>query len=110
MNWGLLGPTDAVDDVVDVRTSRRRLNLAYHRNDGHVYQQGFGDRSQFLPERTLQVFEADLHGVVAGDRLHTAAKQAHRHRHSTRSSSHCECRIGIFTTAAPTASARTTAR
>ena len=56
----------------------RRFNLAYHRNDGHVLPTEFSDRSQLLPERTLQVFEADLHGVKPGDRLHTSAARAHR--------------------------------
>ena len=50
MNWGLLGPTDAVDDVVDVLDFSRRFNLAYHRNDGHIYQQGVR-RPQPVPAR-----------------------------------------------------------
>ena len=31
MNWGLLGPADAAQDVVDVLDFSRRFNLAYHR-------------------------------------------------------------------------------
>ncbi|ODU05756.1 MAG: hypothetical protein ABS81_06645 [Pseudonocardia sp. SCN 72-86] len=97
MNWGLLGPEDAVDDVVDVLDFSRRFNLAYHRNDGHMTNKEFGDRSQFLPERTLQVFEADLHGVTPGDRLHTAATKLIAQLSQYAFLAHCECRIGIHT-------------
>ncbi len=95
MNWGLLRPTDAVDDVVDVLDFSRRFNLAYHRNDGHLTNKEFGDRSQFLPERTLQVFESDLHGVVPGDRLHTAATKLVAQLSQYAFLAHCECRIGL---------------
>ena len=95
MNWGLLGPADAVDDVVDVLDFSRRFNLAYHRNDGHLANKEFGDRSQFLPERTLQVFESDLHGVVPGDRLHTAAVKLVAQLSQYAFLAHCECRVGL---------------
>ncbi|KAA9160106.1 hypothetical protein FPZ12_018615 [Amycolatopsis acidicola] len=95
MNWGLLRPGDAVEDVVDVLDFSRRFNLAYHRNDGHLTNKEFGDRSQFLPERTLQVFEADLHGVVPGDRLHTAATKLMAQLSQYAFLAHCECRIGL---------------
>jgi hypothetical protein len=97
MNWGLLGPADAVEDVVDVLDFSRRFNVAYHRNDGHVTNKEFGDRSQFLPERTLQVFESDLHGVTPGDRLHTAATKLIAQLSQYAFLAHCECRIGIHT-------------
>jgi hypothetical protein len=95
MNWGLLGPADAVQDVVDVLDFSRRFNLAYHRNDGHITNKEFGDRSQYLPERTLQVFESDLHGVVPGDRLHTAATKLVAQLSQYAFLAHCECRIGL---------------
>jgi len=41
MNWGLLGPADAAQDVVDVLDFSRRFNLAYHRNDGHITNKEF---------------------------------------------------------------------
>ncbi|SHL42763.1 hypothetical protein SAMN05443637_12839 [Pseudonocardia thermophila] len=97
MNWGLLGPADAVQDVVDVLDFSRRFNLSYHRNDGHLTNKEFGDRSQYLPERTLQVFEADLHGVTPGDRLHTAATKLIAQLSQFAFLAHCECRIGIHT-------------
>ncbi|MBJ8348830.1 hypothetical protein [Antrihabitans sp. YC2-6] len=95
MNWGLVRPGDAVEDVVDVLDFSRRFNLAYHRNDGHITNKEFGDRSQFLPERTLQVFQADLHGVVPGDRLHTAATKLVAQLSQYAFLAHCECRIGL---------------
>lgn len=95
MNWGLLGPSDAVEDVVDVLDFSRRFNLSYHRNDGHLTNKEFGDRSQYLPERTLQVFESDLHGVRKGDRLHTAATKLVAQLSQYAFLAHCECRIGL---------------
>lgn len=95
LNWGLLGPADAVDDVVDVLDFSRRFNLSYHRNDGHMTNKEFGDRSQYLPERTLQVFEADLHGVTPGDRLHSAATKLVAQLSQYAFLAHCECRIGL---------------
>jgi hypothetical protein len=95
LNWGLLGPEDAAEDVVDVLDFSRRFNLAYHRNDGHSNNKEFGDRSQLLPERTLQVFESDLHGVTAGDRLHTATVKLLAQLSQYAFLAHCECRIGI---------------
>lgn len=95
MNWGLLRPEDAVEDVLDVLDFSRRFNLAYHRNDGHSTNKEFGDRSQLLPERTLQVFEADLHGVRSGDRLHTAATKLIAQLSQYAFLAHCECRIGL---------------
>lgn len=95
MNWGLLAPEDAAEDVVDVLDFSRRFNLAYHRNDGHITNKEFGDRSQFLPERTLQVFESDLHGVTPGDRLHEATVKLLAQLSQYAFLAHCECRIGI---------------
>lgn len=95
MNWGLLRPADAVEDVVDVLAFSRRFNLAYHRNDGHRSNTDFGHRSQFLPERTLQVFEADVHGVSPGDRLHNAATKLVAQLSQYAFLVHCECRVGL---------------
>jgi hypothetical protein len=95
INWGLLRAADAVEDVVDVLDFSRRFNLSYHRNDGHLTNKEFGDRSQFLPERTLQVFESDLYGVVPGDRLHTAVTKLVAQLSQYAFLAHCECRIGL---------------
>lgn len=95
LNWGLVEPEDAAADVVDVLDFSRRFNLAYHRNDGHLTNKEFGDRSQLLPERTLQVFESDVIGVTPGDRLHTATVKLLAQLSQYAFLAHCECRIGI---------------
>lgn len=92
---GLLEPEDGVEDVATVLDFTRRFNLAYHRSDAHLTNKDFGDRSQLLPERTLQVFEADLFPVESGDRLHTAATQLMSQLAQYAFLAHCECRIGI---------------
>ena len=94
---GLLRPGDAAEDVAYVLDFVRRFNLAYHRSDAHLTNKDFGDRSQYLPERTLQVFEADLFETKPGDRLHTAATQLLSQLSQYAFLAHCECRIGIHT-------------
>lgn len=95
MTMGLLKAEDAAEDVAYVMDFTRRFNLAYHRNDAHLTNKDFGDRSQLLPERTLQVFEADLFEVTEGDRLHSAATQLISQLSQYAFLVHCECRIGI---------------
>lgn len=95
MALGLLKPEDACEDVAYLCDFTRRFNLAYHRNDAHLTNKDFGDRSQLLPERTLQVFEADLFEVREGDRLHEAATQLMSQLAQYAFLAHCECRIGI---------------
>jgi hypothetical protein len=73
LNFGMLRPEDAAADVVYVLDFYRRFKLAHQREDGHLNAREFGQRIQPLPERRLQVFHADLHRCVAGDRLHKAA-------------------------------------
>lgn len=73
INFGLLSPEDAAEDVVYVMDFWRRFRLANQREDGHLNAREFGQRAQALPERRLQVFHADLHHCSGGDRLHKAA-------------------------------------
>jgi len=73
INLGLLRPTDAVDDLIYVMDFWKRFELSWHRNDGHFLNRDYGNRSQILPERTLQMFHADLYPCEAGDELHQAA-------------------------------------
>ncbi|MGQ0700481.1 MAG: hypothetical protein ACT4PZ_19855 [Panacagrimonas sp.] len=95
MTMGLLRTQDAAEDVAFIMDFTRRFNLAYHRNDAHLTNKDFGDRSQLLPERTLQVFEADLFEVREGDRLHSAVTQLTSQLSQYAFLAHCECRIGI---------------
>jgi hypothetical protein len=96
INMGLLRPEDAVEDLIYVMDFWRRVQLAYHQNDGHQMTAEFGHRIQLLPERMLQVFEADLFPVAAGDPLHLAANKFMATVSQFQFLSHCECRIGIF--------------
>ncbi|MBV8578768.1 MAG: hypothetical protein JOZ58_27505, partial [Acetobacteraceae bacterium] len=95
INMGLLRPEDGVEDLIYVMDFWKRVQLSYHRNDGHMTNKEFGHRSQFLPERTLQVFEADLFEVSPGDKLHAAANKFMATVSQYQFLSHCECRIGI---------------
>jgi hypothetical protein len=73
LNFGLLRPEDAAEDVVYVMDFWRRFKLAQQREDAHLNAREFGQRVQLLPERRVQVFHADLHRCAAGERLHKAA-------------------------------------
>lgn len=74
INLGLLRPQDAVLDLIYVMDFWKRFQLSWHRNDGHITNKEFGHRAQFLPERQLQVFHADMFDCAAGDDLHEAAQ------------------------------------
>jgi hypothetical protein len=95
INMGMIRPEDAVDDVVYVMDCWKRMQLSYHRNDGHITNSQYGHRSQLMPERQLQVFEADLHDMTPGDALHVASSKFMATVSQYQFLSHCECRIGI---------------
>ena len=95
INMGLLRPEDGIEDLIYVMDCWKRIQLSYHRNDGHITNKEYGHRSQLLPERQLQVYEADLYDCQAGDALHTAANKYLATISAFQFLSHCECRIGI---------------
>lgn len=95
ITMGVIRPQDAYEDVLYVVDFAKRFNLAYRRNNAHVMNKDAGDRGQLLPERTLQVFEADLFDVEPGDRLHHAANQLMAQLSQYAFLAHCECRIGV---------------
>lgn len=95
MDMGMLKPTDALDDVMYVLDFAKRLNLSYHRTDAHILASDNGQRAQILPERTVQVFEADALGTKPGDRLHTAVKHFLAAISQYGFLKDCECRLGI---------------
>ena len=74
INLGLIRPQDAVEDLVYVMDFWKRFQLSWHRNNGHITNKEYGHRGQFLPERRLQVFHADMFDCKAGDELHEAAQ------------------------------------
>jgi hypothetical protein len=70
---GLLTPQDNLEDLVTVVDWWERFNRSYHRNSGHMWTYDQGDISPELPERVLQVMEADA--WQADDRLRKAASR-----------------------------------
>lgn len=74
INFGMLSPADAAEDVAYVMDFWRRFKLAQQREDGHINAREFGQRVQSLPHRRIQRFHADLKRCKSGDRLHEAAQ------------------------------------
>ncbi len=74
INWGVIKPTDAVEDVVYVLDFWKRFQLSWHRNNGNLTNKQAGHRAQILPEQRLQVFHADAYECRVGDPLHKAAQ------------------------------------
>jgi hypothetical protein len=95
IDMGMISPTDALDDVAYVLDFSRRLNLSYHRNHAHILASDANQRMQLLPERVVQVFDADAFPVKPGDRLHTAVVKFLAQISQYAFLSHCECRLGI---------------
>ena len=74
INWGVIKPTDAVQDVIYVLDFWKRFQLSWHRNNGNITNRQADHRGQILPEQKLQVFHADAFECREGDELHTAAQ------------------------------------
>lgn len=74
INFGMLAPEDAAEDVAYVMDFWRRFKLAQQREDGHLNAREFGQRVQLLPERRIQRFHAELLPCAPGDRLANAAQ------------------------------------
>jgi hypothetical protein len=70
IRMGLLGPTDNLEDLWFVADWFERFLLSYHQNSRHLWTEDAWNIAQELPERTLQVFEADAFAV--DDRLLSA--------------------------------------
>lgn len=73
LSMGMLRPQDAAEDIVYLLDFWRRFQLAWRRNDSRLSSRDYGHRAQILPDRTLEVFAADLHPCQPGDALHEAA-------------------------------------
>jgi hypothetical protein len=73
LSMGMLRPQDAAQDTVYLLDFWRRFQLAWRRNDNRLSSREYGHRAQVLPDRTLEVFAADLHPCKPGDALHEAA-------------------------------------
>lgn len=95
LDMGMLKPTDAIDDVMYVLDFTRRLNLSYHRNHAHILPTDAGLSAQLLPERQLQVFEADAWGTKPGSKLHAAVAHFLAAVSQYAFLKNSECRLGI---------------
>jgi len=95
INFGMLKPGDAYEDILYVTDFWRRFKLAHQREDGHLNASAFGQRSQPLPERRVQVFHADLHRCAPGDRLNRAAQGFLAAVSQYGFLASCECRVAI---------------
>ncbi|MSR14080.1 MAG: hypothetical protein EXR86_05820 [Gammaproteobacteria bacterium] len=74
INWGVIKPTDAFEDVAYVLDFWKRFQLSWHRNNGNLTNKQAGHRAQIMPEQRLQVFHADAYECRIGDPLHKAAQ------------------------------------
>jgi hypothetical protein len=90
---GVITPQDNLEDLCFMLEWYRRMNGAYHRNDGHLYSLDAGDIAHDHDERTLQVFEADA--FEADDRLRHAAAKFMAVATQYNFLVHCESRSGL---------------
>ena len=54
INWGVIKPTDAIEDVIYVMDFWKRFQLSWHRNNGNITNRQANHKAQILPEHTLQ--------------------------------------------------------
>lgn len=73
ISFGMIRPQDAVEDVVYVMDFWKRFQLSWHRNNGHLSAAEAHQRTQILPDRTLEVFSSDMFACEPGDELQEAA-------------------------------------
>ncbi len=95
IDMGMINPTDGIDDLHFVLDFARRINLGYHRQNSYVLNSDDNNKGQILPERTLQVFEADALGCKPGDKLHTSVVKFFATASQYAFLKNCECRLGI---------------
>jgi len=95
IDMGLINPTDGIEDVKYVLDFAQRVNRSYHRQSGYTLNSDMNHRAQLLPERTLQVFEADALGCKPGDKLHNAVVKFLATASQYAFLKNCECRLGI---------------
>lgn len=94
LNHDLIRPEDNLEDLHFVLDFWKRFNLSHQRNNGHLVNMEATNRSRILPERTLQVFEADLYDVEPGDELHKATTKLLATINQYIFLANCECRMG----------------
>ena len=95
IDMGMLRPTDGLDDLAFVLDFARRINLGIHRENGYVLNSDNNNKGILLPERRIQVFEADALGCKPGDKLHTSVVKYLATASQYAFLKNCECRLGI---------------
>ena len=95
INWGVIKPTDAIEDVIYVMDFWKRFQLSWHRNNGNITNRQASHKAQILPEHTLQVMHADAFDCRIGDSLHTAAQAFMASVAQYGFLVSCECRLTI---------------
>ncbi len=95
IDMGMINPTDGIDDIKYVLDFAQRVNRSYHRQSGYTLNSDMNHRAQLLPERTLQVFEADALGCKPGDKLHNAVVKFLATASQYAFLKNAECRLGI---------------
>jgi hypothetical protein len=95
LDMGILKPTDAVEDLIDVLDFTRRLNLAYHRSEAHILPSDGSYKDQIHTARQTEFFENGALGVTPGDKLHTAFTRFMAAVSAYGFLSHCECRLSF---------------
>jgi len=95
IDMGLIKPTDAVEDVVDVIDFHRRLNMSFHRAENHIMPSDGNHKDQIHTARQTEFFEEHAIGVTPGDKLHTAFTRFMAAVSAYGFLSHCECRLSF---------------
>jgi hypothetical protein len=95
LNMGLIKPEDNLEDLWLMTDWYKRFQLGYHRQNPHITIKDASDQAPELPERTLQVLEADAFAVTPGSDLESAVRRFFPTLTQYTFLAHCECRIGI---------------
>src|SRR6201995_1723502 len=95
LDMGLLKPTDAVEDMIDVLDFFRRLNMSFHRPENHIMPSDGNHTDQIHAARQTEFFEEHAIGVTPGDKLHTAFTAFMAAASAYGFLSHCECRLSF---------------
>jgi hypothetical protein len=95
LNSGLIRPQDNLEDLWLMTDWYKRVSLSYHRQNPHITIREADGIAEELPERTLQVLEADAIAVSPESELQTAIKRFVPVLSQYTFLAHCECRIGL---------------
>jgi len=95
VNFGVLRPEDNLEDLYFMIDWHERFALSYHRQAGHLYTLDSGDLGPELPERTVQVLEADSYQLAGHPKLATALRRCIAMLTQYSFLAHAESRTGL---------------